>query len=175
MTYINTAFFILPLFPALYSQLKNNKAESEHLRHLLGRLRRDGFVYWKSSQSSSCSRSQIARKVPGNDTYAEGLLKPDHAGDSAGTQSESDWERRSRAHSEPPVIQTDDVEEEYGDVQGYPTNDLGTEEDMDEGKFLIGETVRLSLYFCVLWVSDLHWIKPKHWTSTLTIGLVLGQ
>ena len=124
------------------------------MRHLLSRSPRDRFAHWKGSQSSLFFGSQAAHNAAGNDACAEGLLKPDHAGDAALTQPETIWERRSRSPSEPPVIQTDDAEEVQEDGRGYGPTDLDSENDEEEGKFLIGETARLSLCFCVLWVSN---------------------
>lgn len=131
------------------------------MRQLLGRLRRDGFNYSRSSQPSSYSGSQITRSATGDNTYAEQLLKPGDVRDAAGIQSETIWEGRSRSPSEPPIMQIDDAEEGNRDVRDYGPEDLGTEDDEDEEKFLIGDTARLSLYFCVLWVSNFHYTEPK--------------
>ena len=154
VTYVNTAFFIIPLFPAIYNQLRNDKSELNYWRGVLDRVRQEGLSGWISSHSTTISRSHGNGVKTTMNTDTEGLLNPENAEDGTGRTSTVRGER-SISPNEPLVVQHSDTSEGFRSAQGQKGNDLGLEDDAEGNGFSIGETAKSSLYFCVLWVSPL--------------------
>ena len=59
-------------------------------------------------------------------------------------------------------MQRSDGSEGYGDARDKKSASLGSENGGEEGKLLLGETAKLSLYFCVLWVSLYIYSLSRH-------------